>query len=767
MELVVKLLSPVCVGSGAGRAGVVDREAIFDPATGLPQVPGRRLKGLLRDAYSQILRAGGLADRQLPSPEKVFGATGGKEGGWIRIGDANLDAALYTAMERVVASEKTPIRQVDVLAHFSEVRRQTAVDRESGVADDDTLRFTRVLRAGLEFRAAVHGLVHDEARHAVALAAAGVKRMGTARSRGWGEVEVRLEEAGKNLLDDALKLLRTGASIPSAAVPSAVGAMQAGASAGVPVKLTLPTHRLRYQLTLRAGAVLPVTQQADPNTASSSECITGSTVRGLLAHRYLAAHGVDARFHHLFTSGNVAVLPANPLANGEATVAIPHSVRTNKRNSADPPWDLALDEPLPNTYQPKRAIGWATLSSLREGLQRPPVRVATNLHYHHQRAHDSRVQRALGSESGDIDRYSGIRPGQQGALFVYESLLRGQSFGGEILGAPTDLQFVQGLLASGSMVQIGRSKSAQYGGQAEWHWTGDIEEFKPIAAAEGKCWFVWLLTPMIALNEYGHPAAEFPVWEIHPDAKLKKAFTRRDLQSGYLSHQNLPRQQMPGLAAGSMLVLDVPAGLDPESIARRSYGLRPEEGFGRIAIAQLSLTHGQFEARAGRVALPALETESAARNLALEILKEQIREQTKAKARRVAEDVRNVAAVRGHQLHRMVLLAESGTTLDDLAQLIQAARKTAARQFERVRVPTGPGRYATLSEYLIGFAKRPAVALDFVLSQSSTASWDTLLGQSAKEALKGESQFELEVCRAFVISFLSALARRRKNDTHD
>jgi len=33
--------------------------------------------------------------------------------------------------------------------------------------------------------------------------------------------------------------------------------------------------------------------------------------------------------------------------------------------------------------------------------------------------------------------------------------------------------------------------------------------------------------------------------------------------------------------------------------------------------------------------------------------------------------------------------------------------------------------------------------------------------------LKGESQFELEVCRAFVISFLSALARRRKNDTHD
>ena len=69
MELVVKLLSPLCAGSGTGRAGVVDREVIFDPDTGLPQIPGRRLKGLLRDAYAQLRSAGGLNDAGLPPAE--------------------------------------------------------------------------------------------------------------------------------------------------------------------------------------------------------------------------------------------------------------------------------------------------------------------------------------------------------------------------------------------------------------------------------------------------------------------------------------------------------------------------------------------------------------------------------------------------------------------------------------------------------------------------------------------------------------------------
>ena len=51
--LEIQLQSPLTSASGEGRVGLVDRDIAFDEL-GLPILPGKRLKGLWRDAYRNV-----------------------------------------------------------------------------------------------------------------------------------------------------------------------------------------------------------------------------------------------------------------------------------------------------------------------------------------------------------------------------------------------------------------------------------------------------------------------------------------------------------------------------------------------------------------------------------------------------------------------------------------------------------------------------------------------------------------------------------------
>jgi hypothetical protein len=122
---------------------------------------------------------------------------------------------------------------------------------------------------------------------------------------------------------------------------------------------------------------------------------------------------------------------------------------------------------------------------------------------------------------------------------------------------------------------------------------------------------VQLLSPMTSVNESGHPVAEFPLEQLEKalDCSFPRdkiwAYVRTGWHGGYLSHQRLPRQQAPVLTAGSVFVLE--AG-SPVSVQRlqaaewQSYGLRTEEGFGRIRLAASVPENPKFEP-AGREVL--------------------------------------------------------------------------------------------------------------------------------------------------------------------
>ena len=198
--LEITLLSPLTSSAGEGRVGLVDRDIAFDDL-GLPILPGRRLKGVWREAYRDVVDAWELCDEKLTPAEDIFGKTGekpddGKSG--IHVGNAELHEPKASSLKEWLAYLQQPgvqsnLRPDDVVQHFTDVRAQTAMDRDTGSALENTFRLTRTLKAGWVFWAPVHFAIpsDDALLTALVLGAAALQHIGTARTRGLGKVSCR------------------------------------------------------------------------------------------------------------------------------------------------------------------------------------------------------------------------------------------------------------------------------------------------------------------------------------------------------------------------------------------------------------------------------------------------------------------------------------------------------------------------------------------------------------------------------------------------
>jgi len=129
-------------GTGRAMGAAVDAAAYRD-TDGLPALPGRHLKGLLRDAverasawgwpgYDAELVAALFGDR----PESVAPGQIPRAGS-LRVGDARLPATLRA---QLADTDKRALR-----AGLFRVLLSTAIDAETGTADDRTLRGVEVV----------------------------------------------------------------------------------------------------------------------------------------------------------------------------------------------------------------------------------------------------------------------------------------------------------------------------------------------------------------------------------------------------------------------------------------------------------------------------------------------------------------------------------------------------------------------------------------------------------------------------------------------
>jgi CRISPR/Cas system CSM-associated protein Csm3 (group 7 of RAMP superfamily) len=152
-QLQVHLLSDTTFGRGDGVAGLVDQEVEHDPF-GLPYLRGRTLKGLLREECDNLIYT--LSSGQ-PHWQQMAGELFGKSGSsletiaQVHFGDASLPTDLRQAIAYQVKAEK--LTSAEILDSITTIRRQTAIDPQTGVPDTGSLRSARVVLRDLTFTA--------------------------------------------------------------------------------------------------------------------------------------------------------------------------------------------------------------------------------------------------------------------------------------------------------------------------------------------------------------------------------------------------------------------------------------------------------------------------------------------------------------------------------------------------------------------------------------------------------------------------------------
>ena len=154
----------------------------------MPVIPGRSLRGLLREATTLIDEAhnSSFADHMFGTL-KVPGTTGQPGDGTVRVGNAVLVSELATLCD-----------SADSRQDFYASIRRTALEPGTRTAKAHSLREFEVALAGLELVAPLH--CPDEATLGVAAFAAELTRnLGHSRSRGLGRCRLEVWRDGKRI----------------------------------------------------------------------------------------------------------------------------------------------------------------------------------------------------------------------------------------------------------------------------------------------------------------------------------------------------------------------------------------------------------------------------------------------------------------------------------------------------------------------------------------------------------------------------------------
>ena len=199
--LTTDLLSYWRCGTGEGRSAMLDATCLRD-ANGLPYVPGRHLRGLLRDAVRDLeaLGADGFADQTV----RLFG-----EEGFVADGQSGEPTPRLKTrpgliwIDNAVLPEETRhwiAATPGASAELFRTTRSTAIEPQTGAAAEQSLRAEEVA-IPLSLAAPI-GLVSEAdaadgaaIRKLLAEACVLLRCLGAKRSRGLGRCRVTLEAA--------------------------------------------------------------------------------------------------------------------------------------------------------------------------------------------------------------------------------------------------------------------------------------------------------------------------------------------------------------------------------------------------------------------------------------------------------------------------------------------------------------------------------------------------------------------------------------------
>ena len=192
-NLSIELISNLICGSGEGWGNIIDIDSTHDEY-GLPYIPARRIKGLLKEAAEELEDFGVLEKN---TAKKLFGSDSA-DGHYFTLYNACLKNAddMKREIENAPENVKKYLMPVNINNHYTKVYYHTAID-DLGIAKEHSLRSVRAVDKGLIFYAPIE--FEDKDEDILKKCVAMVRHMGINRTRGYGEVKLRLEETKSSM----------------------------------------------------------------------------------------------------------------------------------------------------------------------------------------------------------------------------------------------------------------------------------------------------------------------------------------------------------------------------------------------------------------------------------------------------------------------------------------------------------------------------------------------------------------------------------------
>lgn len=216
-EIIIRLNSDCLIGSGKGYGAVIDSDVILDDL-GIPYIPGKRIKGLLRNSACDVISMFNLSHISLlDSPnnlkmcdliDELFGKPGDSISSIIRV-DNFFIKDYYDNYDKIQKElqyfkNKFPalLNHQNITQNFCNIKNQTKINID-GVAADKSLRTNRTVKSGILFKGKIdfecENALQETYHKLIYYASLNLRNMGTNRTRGYGNIELEILDE-KNLI---------------------------------------------------------------------------------------------------------------------------------------------------------------------------------------------------------------------------------------------------------------------------------------------------------------------------------------------------------------------------------------------------------------------------------------------------------------------------------------------------------------------------------------------------------------------------------------
>lgn len=637
-KLQIELKSDLCAGSGESLGSLIDTDICYDEY-GFPYIPSKRLKGLIKEAFIEYMDW--KKDESLIKvKEELFGTEDSRNSGNLRIDNAYLKniSSIENDIENIEEQYKKYLGKQRIVELNTDIRYQTAVDEESGVAKENSLRSIRVLESGNVFEAFIECDKEAEEKileKCIKLLA----HMGNNRTRGLGEIKC-------SIIDDK---------------------NDNKAKYNEDIEPLNEEKEYEIELLLKAESNIMVSKQLSEVTENY---IPGSNIMGSIANKYIKDKkidnfdNIDEKFINLFLNGKVIYSNAYITEKDGKLEYYPAPLSYSKVKNMNKVYhNKMIDVNEENIQLSNFGDKFVTLTG-----ENYIKEVLTSENYHHQRAKDLSIGHVSEGKDG-------------GTFYQFLSIDQGQYFKTKIIGKGKELNEILKYIKIDEILRVGKSKAAEYG---KLRVVNNLKtEIKETEKTYSK-FAVILTSPLILFDENKVQIAKDKNTLINKlketfgieNLKVTKAFIGYSEESGFNAIWKMPKEQVVSYASGTTIVFESesPVKLKEKYIL----GERINEGYGQLVIYDLadkkdsSLTFKEYKIESEEKKYSEIQKET--RKILNKSIKKVINEEILIDALNTVEKNYNKISINNTTIGRILLMLKESKNYEEFDQNVKSIK---------------------------------------------------------------------------------------------